>query len=97
MKAVQARHSALALDLLVNRHEAPEAIACFDAVDAGVRGFLGTTLRFAGAVPSDSTLDAALRAGMPFPDAAAGSPAATAAHDAVMRVLAGASPLRPGL
>ena len=95
-KAVHARHSALALDLLVNRHEAPEAIACFDAVDAGVRGFLGTTLRFAGAVPSDSTLDAALRAGMPFPDAAAGSPAATAAHDAVMRVLP-ASPLRSGL
>ena len=96
-KAVHARHSALPMDLLVNRHEAHEAIACFDAVDAGVRGFLGTSLRFAGAVPSDSTLDAALRAGMPFPDAAAGSPAATAAHDAVMRVLAGASPLRPGL
>jgi MinD-like ATPase involved in chromosome partitioning or flagellar assembly len=95
-KAVHARHRALALDLLVNRHETPEAMVCFDAVDAGVRGFLGTTLRFAGAVPSDSTLDAALRAGMPFPDAAAGSPAATAAHDAVMRVLAGASPLRPG-
>lgn len=96
-KAVHLRHRALSLDLLVNRHEANEALACFDAVDAGVRGFLGTTLRFAGAVPSDSTLDAALRAGMPFPDAAAGSPAATAAHDAVMRVLAGASPLRPGL
>jgi flagellar biosynthesis protein FlhG len=96
-KAVHLRHRALALDVLVNRHEAAQAIACFDAVDAGVRGFLGTTLRFAGAVPSDTTLDAALRAGMPFPDAAAGSPAATAAHDAVMRVLAGASSPRPGL
>lgn len=96
-KAVHARHGALPLDVLVNRHEATAAINCFDVIDAGVRQFLGTTLRFAGAIPSDATLDAALRAGMPFPDAAAGSPAATAAHDAVMRMLAGASTFRSGV
>ena len=96
-KAVHGRHSALPMDLLVNRHEANEAVRCFDSIDAGVRQFLGTSLRFAGAVPSDPTLDAALRAGMPFPDAAAGSPAAIAAHDAVMRALAGASLSRPGI
>lgn len=96
-KAVHGRHSALPMDLLVNRHEANEAARCFDSIDAGVRQFLGTSLRFAGAVPSDPTLDAALRAGMPFPDAAAGSPAAIAAHDAVMRALAGASLSRPGI
>lgn len=96
-KSVRTRHSALPMDLLVNRHEANEAVRCFDSIDAGVRQFLGTSLRFAGAVPSDPTLDAALRAGMPFPDAAAGSPAAIAAHDAVMRALAGASLSRPGI
>lgn len=92
-----ARHGALPLDLLVNRHEATEAARCFDVVDAGVRQFLGSSLRFAGALPSDPTLDAALRRGMPFLDAAAGSPAAFAAHDAVTRALAGASPTRPGV
>ncbi|MEQ1691300.1 MAG: cellulose synthase operon protein YhjQ/BcsQ [Gemmatimonas sp.] len=96
-KAVHARHSALPLDVLVNRHEGVEALRCFEAIDAGVRQFLGSTLRFAGAVPTDPTLDAALRAGMPFPDAAAGSPAAIAAHDVVMRTLAGTSPTRPGV
>lgn len=96
-KAVRVRHSSLPMDLLVNRHEANEAVRCFDSIDAGVRQFLGTSLHFAGAVPSDPTLDAALRAGMPFPDAAAGSPAAIAAHDAVMRALAGASFSRPGI
>jgi len=96
-KAVAARHGALPLDVLVNRHEGTEAVRCFEAIDAGVRQFLGTTLGFAGAVPTDPTLDAALRAGMPFPDAAAGSPAAIAAHDVVMRTLAGTSSTRPGV
>jgi flagellar biosynthesis protein FlhG len=96
-KAVHARHGALPLDLLVNRHEGSEAVRCFDAIDAGVRQFLGSTLRFVGAVPSDPTLDAALRAGMPFSDAVAGSPAATIAHDVVMRTLAGTSSTRPGV
>lgn len=96
-KAVHARHGALPLDVLVNRHEGSEAARCFDAIDAGVRQFLGTSLRFAGAIPTDPTLDTALRAGMPFSDAAAGSPAAIAAHDAVVRALAGTSSFRPGV
>jgi flagellar biosynthesis protein FlhG len=87
-KAVVQRHSALPVDVLVNRHEGSDAARCYDAIDAGARQFLGLTLRLAGAIPADPTLDAALRAGMPFPDAAAGSPAAIAAHDVVMRVLA---------
>ena len=96
-KAVSLRHGALPLDVLVNRHEGNEAVRCFEAIDAGARQFLGTSLGFAGAVPADHTLDAALRAGMPFPDAAAGSPAAIAAHDVVMRTLAGTSSTRPGV
>lgn len=87
-KAVHTRHGALPVDVLVNRHEGSEAVRCFDAIDAGARQFLGLSLRLAGAIPADPTLDAALRRGMPFPDAAAGSPAAIAAHDVVMRALA---------
>lgn len=95
-KAVVQKHSALPVDVLVNRHEGSDAARCYDAIDAGARQFLGLTLRLAGAIPADPTLDAALRAGMPFPDAAAGSPAAVAAHDVVMRVLAGRTPSRSG-
>lgn len=95
-KAVVQRHSALPMDILVNRHEGSDAARCYDAIDAGARQFLGLTLRLAGAIPADPTLDAALRAGMPFPDAAAGSPAAIAAHDVVMRVLAARTPSRSG-
>ena len=95
-KAVHTRHGALPMDVLVNRHEGNEAARCFDTIDAGARQFLGIALRLAGAVPSDPTLDAALRAGMPFPHAAAGSPAAIAAHDVVMRALATASLSRSG-
>jgi flagellar biosynthesis protein FlhG len=96
-KAVSTRHGALPIDVLVNRHEGSEASRCFDAIDAGSRQFLGNALRLAGAVPADPTLDAALRSGMPFPDAAAGSPAAIAAHDVVMRLMAGTSSTRPGV
>lgn len=95
-KAVVQRHSALPVDILVNRHEGSDAARCYDAIDAGARQFLGLTLRLAGAIPADPTLDAALRAGMPFPDAAAGSPAAIAAHEVVMRVLAARTPSRSG-
>ncbi|WP_309671636.1 cellulose synthase operon protein YhjQ/BcsQ [Gemmatimonas sp.] len=95
-KAVHSRHGALPMDVLVNRHEGSEAARCFDAIDAGARQFLGVSLRLVGAVPADPTLDAALRAGMPFPHAAAGSPAAIAAHEVVMRTLATASLSRSG-
>ncbi|MCA0375386.1 MAG: hypothetical protein LCH84_06940 [Gemmatimonadetes bacterium] len=95
-KATHARHGALPLDVLVNRHEGSDAARCHEAIDAGARQFLGVTLRFAGAVPADTTLDAALRAGMPFPDAAAGSPAAVAALAAVRGMLTVRSLSRTG-
>lgn len=88
IKALHTRHGALLTEVLVNRHEGQDATRCFEAIDAGARQFLGLSLRQAGAVPADPTLDAALRAGMPFLDAAAGSPAALAAHAVVMNVLA---------
>ncbi len=95
-KAAHAHAGALSLDLLVNRHDESSAARCFDVVDAGARQFLGCSLRYAGAIPMDDTLDVALRAGMPFPDAASGSPAAMAAHAVVTRLLAGASLSRSG-
>jgi|APMI01.1.fsa_nt_gi MinD-like ATPase involved in chromosome partitioning or flagellar assembly len=91
IKALRTRHGALRTDVLVNRHEGRDATRCFEAIDAGARQFLEIALHQAGAIPADPTLDAALRAGMPFLDAAAGSPAAQAAHDVVMQVL----PARP--
>jgi MinD-like ATPase involved in chromosome partitioning or flagellar assembly len=96
VKALRGRHGALVTEILVNRQEGSEAARCFEAIDGGARQFLGTSLRLAGAVPSDPTLDAALRAGMPFPEAAAGSPAALAAHDVVSRALAARPLSRPG-
>ena len=96
-KAVHARHGALPLDVLVNRHDGNDALRCFEAIDAGARQFLACALGHAGAVPSDPTLDAALRAGMPFPDAAAGSPAAIAAHEIVMHTLARSFSPRKGV
>lgn len=89
-KAARLRHASLPVDVLVNRQEESEARRSFDALDAGARQFLGTTFGLAGIVPNDKTLDAALRAGMPFWDAAAGSPAAIAAHDAVTRMMSNA-------
>ena len=96
-KAVHTRQRALPLQVLVNRHDGSDAMRCFDAINAGAQQFLGTALQYAGAIPTDPTLDAALRAGMLFPDAVAGSPAAIAAHDVVMRSLTGTSSTRAGI
>ena len=97
-KAVHTRFSGLKIDVVMNRHDAVAGSKCFDAIDAGARQFLPQMqLRYAGAVPLDSTLDAVLRAGMPFLDAASGSPAAHAAHELALRVLTAMSSQRPGV
>lgn len=95
-KAVLARHSALPVDIIVNRQEGAEASRCFDMIDAGMRQFLQHRLQYAGSIPSDPTLEAALHKGMPFPDAAVGSPSAIAAHDVVTQLLADRSNSRSG-
>ncbi len=96
-KAVQARCEGMPMDILVNRHDAGPAMRCFDTIDNGTRQFLGMPLRFAGAIPPDAALDTALRTGVPFHTAAAGSPAALAAHDIVLRAIAAATSSRPGI
>ncbi len=85
-KAVHHRYSELMIDVVVNRQDTEEARQCFEAVAQGARQFLPTCpIQYAGSVPLDSTLDAVLRAGMPFLDAAAGSPAAHAAYALALR------------
>ena len=97
-KAINHRYSELNIDVVVNRHDTEEAKLCFDLVENGARQFLpACPLSFAGAVPLDSTLDAVLRGGMPFLDAAAGSPAAHAAHELALRALTAMSSSRLGL
>jgi flagellar biosynthesis protein FlhG len=97
-KAINHRYSELPIDVVVNRHDAEEARQCFALVESGTRQFLPSCpIRFGGAVPLDSTLDAVLRGGMPFLDAAAGSPAAHAAHELALRALTVTPSSRPGL
>jgi flagellar biosynthesis protein FlhG len=87
LKAVHARHPALSLDLLTNRLDDATAVRVADTVARGAEQFLGRSIAFAGALPADPALDAALRAGMPFLDAVTGSPVAVAAHDTVLRLV----------
>ncbi|HMS01369.1 MAG TPA: hypothetical protein PKE51_00270 [Gemmatimonadaceae bacterium] len=96
LKAVHARHPTLALDLLTNRLDDATAVRVADTIAHGAEQFLGRAIAFAGALPMDSALDAALRAGMPFLDAVTGSPVAVAAHDTVLRMVPAASPSRFG-
>lgn len=97
-KATHTRFPGLKVDVVVNRHDVIEGSKCFDAIDAGARQFLPQLpLRFAGSVPLDSTLDAVLRAGMPFLDAASGSPAAHAALDIALNARTAKSSSRLGV
>lgn len=97
-KAVHTRYSELKVDVVVNRQDKEEARQCFEAVAQGARQFLPTCpIEFAGSVPLDSTLDAVLRAGMPFLDAAAGSPAALAAYELAQRARTAPTTSRLGL
>jgi flagellar biosynthesis protein FlhG len=96
LKAVHARHPLLAIDLLANRLDDATASRVADTIAHGAEHFLGRAIAFAGALPNDSALDAALRAGMPFLDAVTGSPVAVAAHDTVLRMVPSASPSRLG-
>ena len=87
VKAARLRHASLSVEMIVNRQDDADAQRSFDALDAGARQFLGISLTLAGIVSYDRTLDTALRAGMSFWDAAAGSPAAIAAHDVAARIM----------
>ncbi len=96
LKAVHARQPRLDVDVLVNRLDDGTAARVADTLAHGARQFLDRPVTFAGALPHDLALDAALRAGMPFLDAVTGSPVAVAAHDTVLRMMPSVSTSRIG-
>jgi MinD-like ATPase involved in chromosome partitioning or flagellar assembly len=96
LKAAHARHPQLPMDVLANRLDDSAAVRVADTIAQGAEQFLGRAVAFAGALPHDTALDAALRAGMPFLDAVTGSPVAVAAHDTVLRMVPSASTSRFG-
>jgi MinD-like ATPase involved in chromosome partitioning or flagellar assembly len=75
-------------DVIVNRHDEDAAALGFAQIAQASADFLGAAVRHAGTIPDDGSLALALRAGMPLQDAAAGSPAAVAAHALVEQLLA---------
>jgi len=87
VKAVRQRTPSLPAEVLVSRHDDAAAARAFAHVEGAVRQFAIGDVTFAGAVPEDPTLDAALRAGMPLADAAAGSVAAHAAFAMAARLV----------
>jgi flagellar biosynthesis protein FlhG len=97
LKAVHARLPHLDMDILTNRLDDSTATRVADALALGAQQFLARPLAFAGALPHDLALDAALQAGMPFLDAVTGSPVAVAAHDTVLRMLPVTTTSRSGI
>lgn len=91
VKAATARFPHLPVDVLVSRADDAVARARFDHLEAGARRFLDRPLGFAGALPDDATLARAVGAGMPLPDAAAGTGVALAAHGIAARLVSEAS------
>jgi MinD-like ATPase involved in chromosome partitioning or flagellar assembly len=76
VKVLADRHPDLPVDLLLNRTEQTIADAAAEEVRGALKHFLRRTVGYAGWVPDDECLRAALDAGMNLPDAAVGSPAA---------------------
>jgi len=96
LKAAHTRRPHIDADVLCNRLPDAMATRLADTLAHGAEQFLARPLAFAGAIPHDTALDAALRAGMPFLDAVTGSPVAVAAHDTVLRMMPVVSTSRSG-
>jgi flagellar biosynthesis protein FlhG len=88
VKVLDTSFPALPIELLFNRCRLSAATAAFDEVDGATRHFLERPLEFAGAVPEDDRLRAALEGGTPIQDAAGlGTPATAACHELSARLL----------
>ncbi len=96
LKAAHTRRPHIEAGVLCNRLPDAMAARVADTLAHGAEQFLARPLAFAGAIPHDTALDAALRAGMPFLDAVTGSPVAVAAHDTVLRMVPAVSTSRSG-
>jgi MinD-like ATPase involved in chromosome partitioning or flagellar assembly len=87
LKAADARRPALPADVVVNRATERAATSVHDHLATAAERFLDRPVGLAGAIPDDPCLEGGLGAGMTVQDAAAGSPAALAAHAAGLQLL----------
>lgn len=86
VKAVTQRAPHLQVAVVANRHEPGVGEQAGANLKEAARQFLHRALDFAGAVPDDSCLQAAIGAGMTIQDAADGSPAAQAVRALLPRL-----------
>jgi flagellar biosynthesis protein FlhG len=87
MKAVHARRPEAPAMILANRHSERVAEEACEYLRTASSHFLGRDLAYAGVLPDDPCLQAAMGAGMLVQDAVDGSPAADAARELVARVV----------
>lgn len=86
-KSVLTRSSRARIDLLVNRADPALAASVAVQVQEGAQRFLRRSVGFAGSIPDDAGLRAAIAAGIPFPDAQCDSSTITSTHEALGRLL----------
>lgn len=86
-KVLSERQPALPVELLTNRVDAETGEAAAQQIQAAAAHFLRCSLGFAGTVPEDDCLSAAVDAGMDLQDAAVGSPAAARLQPVASRML----------
>ena len=87
LKAIDSAWPGAPVDVVVNRHDDLRARVVFDQVQHAAGRFLSRTVNFGGAVPLDEVLQAALIAGQPLAEAAAGTLAAAAIDVLASRLL----------
>jgi MinD-like ATPase involved in chromosome partitioning or flagellar assembly len=75
-KVLADKNPGLPVELLLNRTEQKVADPAADEVRSALKHFLRRTIGYAGWIPDDECVRAALEAGMDLQDAAVGSPAA---------------------
>jgi MinD-like ATPase involved in chromosome partitioning or flagellar assembly len=81
VKALRARREDLEISVVANRNGTAVAEEACEYLVGACSHFLGRPIEFAGVVPDDPCLQAAIGAGMSVRDALEGSPAADAARD----------------
>lgn len=87
VKVVESQFEGMPVDLLFNRTRLSVATAAFEEVEQAARQFLRRGLGFAGAIPDDDRIRAAVETGTAIQDAAAfGTPATSACHELSARL-----------
>jgi MinD-like ATPase involved in chromosome partitioning or flagellar assembly len=93
IKLIGAQFPALPVSVLVNRADPADATNAFGQIATGVEQFLGCNTVFAGSIPEDATIAAAMEAGL-SPTETTGSAAQAAELLANLLMITGAG--RPG-